>query len=98
MEALKFQLTDVYSDKCPEKNKVKECKVVAMTDAMNIYIKGYGNGQAVACLELRNGVPWLVVWNDVNNDEPKQISLAKTIDEELKPEDKINEETGGYFT
>lgn len=73
MERVKFQFRDVEG---PDDGTPYAVEVAAGPRSIGIYVPGYGAATAkpgvdpIAVLEFREGDPFLVVWGDINQEDP----------------------------
>lgn len=75
---LNFDLDDIFADNKRDQENLY-CEVDVSNNAILIGFEGYGDctssdehGRPVV-IEIRNGVPFLLVWADINDESPTHI-------------------------
>jgi hypothetical protein len=71
---IRTKLNDVY-----EEGLTKEVTIKVSPGGISFRFSGYGDKTSVkgegepALVELRNGVPYVVVWGDINQEDPTHV-------------------------
>jgi hypothetical protein len=83
---IKFELEEVYDPQEGEEEKRYPAKVEITTQGIEIWFPGYGTScmeeGAPIFIEVREGVPHIVIWSDINQEDPTHtISLEKAKEE-----------------